>query len=72
VVIADDNFTGNKKEIKNNLLPAMKAWMQKHKYPFIFSMESSIDLADDDNLMVDPITFSIYGYHYRKVFGLSG
>jgi len=24
------------------------------------------------SLVVDAITFSIYGYHFRKVFGLSG
>jgi radical SAM superfamily enzyme YgiQ (UPF0313 family) len=51
VVIADDNFIGNKNEIKNNLLPAMKKWMQMHKYPFTFDIESSINLADDENLM---------------------
>jgi len=51
VVIADDNFIGNKYEIKNNLLPAMKKWMQLHNYPFTFNIESSINLADDEKLM---------------------
>ncbi len=51
VSIVDDNFIGNKKEIKSNLLPAMKNWMQKHKYPFKFSMQASINLADDDELL---------------------
>ncbi len=51
VSIVDDNFIGNKKEIKNNLLPAMKNWMQRHKYPFKFSMQASINLADDEELM---------------------
>jgi len=51
VVIADDNFIGNKKEIKEYLLPAMKEWMQTHKYPFTFDMEASINLADDDQLL---------------------
>jgi radical SAM superfamily enzyme YgiQ (UPF0313 family) len=49
VSIVDDNFIGNKKEIKNNLLPAMKEWMKAHKYPFTFNIESSINLADDDD-----------------------
>jgi len=51
VSIVDDNFIGNKKGIKYNLLPAMKEWMQKHKYPFAFNIESSINLADDEDLM---------------------
>ena len=51
VSIVDDNFIGNIKEVKYNLLPAMKAWMQQRKYPFKFSFESSINLADDDKLM---------------------
>jgi radical SAM superfamily enzyme YgiQ (UPF0313 family) len=51
VSIVDDNFIGNKKEIKYNLLPAMKEWMQKHNFPFTFNIESSINLADDEKLM---------------------
>jgi radical SAM superfamily enzyme YgiQ (UPF0313 family) len=51
VSIVDDNFIGNKNEIKNNLLPAIKEWMQLHKYPFTFTIESSINLADDEELM---------------------
>lgn len=51
VSIVDDNFIGNIKEIKNNLLPEMKKWMQSHKYPFRFSIQSSINLADDKELM---------------------
>jgi len=51
VSIVDDNFIGNKKEIKYNLLPAMKEWMQKHDFPFTFNIESSINLADDEELM---------------------
>ena len=51
VFIVDDNFIGNKSQIKNNLLPAMKEWMQMHKYPFTFNTETSINLADDEQLM---------------------
>ena len=51
ILIVDDNFIGNKNEVKNNLLPAMEKWMQVHKYPFTFNIQSSINLADDENLM---------------------
>ncbi len=51
IAIVDDNFIGNIREIKNNLLPEMKKWMQRHKYPFKFSIQSSINLADDKELM---------------------
>jgi radical SAM superfamily enzyme YgiQ (UPF0313 family) len=51
IFIVDDNFIGNKNRIKNDLLPAMKTWMQLHKYPFTFNIQASIDLADDEELM---------------------
>lgn len=51
VSVVDDNFIGDKNEVKFNLLPAMKIWMQQHKYPFSFTFESSINLADDKELM---------------------
>lgn len=51
VAIVDDNFIGNKKEVKNNLLPAMKRWMQNHQFPFTFSIQSSINMADDEDLL---------------------
>ncbi len=51
VSIVDDNLIGNKHQLKYDLLPAMKKWMQLHKYPFTFNMESSINLADDEELM---------------------
>lgn len=51
VSIVDDNFIGNKKAVKENLLPAMKKWMQQHKYPFAFGIQASIDMADDLELL---------------------
>jgi radical SAM superfamily enzyme YgiQ (UPF0313 family) len=51
VIIVDDNFIGNKDEIKNNLLPAMIQWMQIHNYPFTFSSETSINLSDDEKII---------------------
>ncbi|MBC8205170.1 B12-binding domain-containing radical SAM protein [bacterium] len=46
----DDNFIGNRKSIKK-VLSAVKEWSEAHDYPFYFSTESSINLADDDDLM---------------------
>ena len=51
VFIVDDNFIGNKNKVKNDLLPAMKEWMQTHNNPFTFNIQSSINLADDEELM---------------------
>jgi len=51
VSIVDDNFIGNKKEIKLKLLPGLAKWMKLHKYPFVFSAQTSINLADDDELL---------------------
>jgi len=51
VTLADDNFIGKKTILKNELLPAMTAWMQRRKYPFHFMAEVSINLADDEELM---------------------
>jgi len=51
VLIVDDNFIGNKFEVKNFLLPVMRLWMQDHNYPFTFNIQSSINLADDEELM---------------------
>jgi radical SAM superfamily enzyme YgiQ (UPF0313 family) len=51
VYIVDDNFIGDRKEVKHNLLPAMLEWMEKHGFPFTFNTQASIDLADDSELM---------------------
>lgn len=51
VFIVDDNFIGNKKKLKTEILPALIKWMETKKYPFAFSTEASINLADDEELM---------------------
>ncbi len=51
VFIVDDNFIGNKKRLKNELLPALIEWSRKKDYPFAFLTEASINLADDQKLL---------------------
>ncbi|HEY4787487.1 MAG TPA: radical SAM protein, partial [Bacteroidales bacterium] len=55
VSIVDDNFIGNKKEVKNNLVPAIHDWMQAHHFPFIFNTQTSINLADDEELLASMV-----------------
>ncbi|TBW35988.1 DUF4070 domain-containing protein [Siculibacillus lacustris] len=46
VDFVDDNLIGNKKALRR-FLPVLEAWQRERGYPFLFSTEASINLADD-------------------------
>ncbi|MEM7759718.1 MAG: DUF4070 domain-containing protein [Cyanobacteria bacterium P01_A01_bin.40] len=50
VFMVDDNFIGNKRNVKL-LLKELKVWMAEKGYPFGLTTEASVDLAQDDELM---------------------
>ena len=50
IFFVDDNFIGNKKQIKSEVLPALIEW-RKGKIGMPFSTEASINLADDPELL---------------------
>jgi radical SAM superfamily enzyme YgiQ (UPF0313 family) len=50
VFFVDDNFIGNKRALKEELLPALIQW-QKGGHGTPFFTEASINLADDEDLM---------------------
>jgi len=50
VFFVDDNFIGNKKQIKE-ILPQLIDWMKARRHPFTYLTEASINLADDDELV---------------------
>jgi radical SAM superfamily enzyme YgiQ (UPF0313 family) len=46
VFLVDDNFIGNKAEVRRMLGP-LTEWMRAHDYPFDFFTEASVNLAED-------------------------
>ncbi|HXQ84241.1 MAG TPA: B12-binding domain-containing radical SAM protein [Xanthobacteraceae bacterium] len=50
VDFVDDNLIGNKKAIKA-FLPVLEKWVERHDFPFEFSTEASLNLADDAELL---------------------
>src|SRR5688572_1600159 len=52
VFIVDDNFIGNKKNVRL-LLPELAEWQKRNGYPFSLLTESSVNLADDELLLED-------------------
>jgi radical SAM superfamily enzyme YgiQ (UPF0313 family) len=51
VFFVDDNFIGNKRKLKSEILPAIIKWTEEKNHPFAFFTEASINLADDEELM---------------------
>jgi radical SAM superfamily enzyme YgiQ (UPF0313 family) len=51
VFFVDDNFIGNKKKLKGDILPAIVEWMERKKHPFSFNTQASIELSDHKDLM---------------------
>jgi hypothetical protein len=50
VDFVDDNFIGNKREAKSFLV-ALREWLGERRWPFEFSTEASVNLADDEELL---------------------
>jgi radical SAM superfamily enzyme YgiQ (UPF0313 family) len=51
VFIVDDNFIGNKKKLKEEILPAIIEWRKTKRQPPSLFTEASINMADDEELM---------------------
>ncbi|GAB6043702.1 B12-binding domain-containing radical SAM protein [Endothiovibrio diazotrophicus] len=60
--IVDDNFIGNKRAAKE-LLRAIVAWQRRHAYPLRLNTETTINLADDEELLD-----LLYEANFRSVF----
>ncbi len=51
VFFVDDNFIGNKRTLRTELLPRLIEWQRAHRHKLTFYTEASINLADDEPLM---------------------
>jgi radical SAM superfamily enzyme YgiQ (UPF0313 family) len=51
VDFVDDNLIGNKKALKI-FLPQLTEWLRARNYPFEFTTEASLNLADDAELLI--------------------
>jgi radical SAM superfamily enzyme YgiQ (UPF0313 family) len=50
VDFVDDNLIGNKKAVRT-FMPELRAWLERHDFPFEFTTEASVNLADDDDFL---------------------
>lgn len=51
VFFVDDNFIADRQTLKQQVLPAIIDWMERHRHPFSLYTQASINLADDDELL---------------------
>ncbi len=51
VFIVDDNFIGNVKKVKSDLLPELIRWQKDRGHPFQLFTEASINMAGDPDLL---------------------
>jgi radical SAM superfamily enzyme YgiQ (UPF0313 family) len=47
IFVVDDNFIGNGKKLKKDILPAMIEWAENHGKPFSYGTETSINICDE-------------------------
>ncbi len=50
VLVVDDNFIGNQRNVKR-FLRELIPWMRSHNYPFTFLTEASVNLAEDAEML---------------------
>jgi radical SAM superfamily enzyme YgiQ (UPF0313 family) len=60
VFFADDNFIGNRKEVRS-LLPAIRTWNESKGHPFFYLTQSSLDLAAEGGLLQDLVEADFKG-----------
>lgn len=60
IFFADDNLIGNKKLVKEDLLPRLKEWQEGRKQKAYFATQLTVNLADDDE-MIDKLQDAGFG-----------
>ncbi len=61
VDFVDDNLIGNKKAVKA-FLPELIAWQKARNFPFLFTTEASLNIADDVQLMTMMREANFFGF----------
>ncbi|MFL6254798.1 MAG: B12-binding domain-containing radical SAM protein [Pyrinomonadaceae bacterium] len=62
VFIVDDNFIGNKRNVRQ-FMPDLIKWSEQHGRPFSFITEASVNLAEDEHLLE-----MMRSANFRRVF----